>query len=126
MPLDPSSASFQNHASLFTTNDHLTEALNEEATPLWTAVKGNGDAIQLLRKAVKENGDIIQKNSAALSAIKKNGEAMKEEIDKNGKAIKELQEFVNKRLPLVESKVDQVMVMLEERLPPRPTCAEPS
>ena len=85
---------FQNHASLFTTNDHLTVALDEKATPLWTAVKGNGDAIQLLRKAVKENGDIIQKNSVALLAMKKNGEAM--------------------------------MEMLSERLPPRPTCAEPS
>ena len=101
-------------------------ALDEKATPLWTAVKGNGDAIQLLRQAVKENGDIIQKNGVALFAIKKNGEAMKEEIDKNGAAIKKLQDFVNERLPLVESKVDRVMEMLNERLPPRPTCAEPS
>ena len=126
LPLDPSSALFQNHASWFTTNDHLTVALDEKATPLWTAVKGNGDAIQLLRQAVKENGDIIQKNGVALFAIKKNGEAMKEEIDKNGAAIKKLQDFVNERLPLVESKVDKVMEMLNERLPPRPTCAEPS
>ena len=108
MPLDPSSASFQNHASFFATNDHLTVTLDEKAAPLWTAVKENGDAIkenrdaikengdaiQLLREAVKEKGDIIQKNSVALLAMKKNGEAM--------------------------------MEMLSERLPPRPTCAEPS
>ena len=145
MPLDPSSASFQNHASFFATNDHLTVTLDEKAAPLWTAVKENGDAIKENGDAVKENGDAIKENRDAIKenrdAIKENGDAiqlLREAVKENGDAIQLLREAVKEKGDIIQKNSvallamkkngerEAMMEMLSERLPPRPTCAEPS
>ena len=129
MPLDPSSASFQNHASFFATNDHLTVTLDEKAAPLWTAVKENGDAIKENRDAIKENGDAIKENGDAIQllreAVKENGDA----IQLLREAVKEKGDIIQKNsvaLLAMKKNGEAMMEMLSERLPPRPTCAEPS